>query len=53
MQLAKVVIASALILTTCAEGLPEGKCTKTAILEDWFDCVVKTLLFQDLKAICT
>jgi len=25
MQLAKVVIASALVLTTCAEGLPEGE----------------------------
>ena len=25
MQLAKVVIASALILAACAEGLPEGK----------------------------
>ena len=25
MQLAKVVIASALVLAACAEGLPEGK----------------------------
>ena len=25
MQLAKVVIASALVLARCAEGLPEGK----------------------------
>ena len=25
MQLAKVVIASALVLSACAEGLPEGK----------------------------
>ena len=31
MQLAKVVIASALVLTTCAEGLPEGKYSSTAI----------------------
>ena len=27
MQLAKVVIASALVLAACAEGLPEGKQT--------------------------
>ena len=26
MQLAKVVITSALVLAVCAEGLPEGKC---------------------------
>jgi len=36
MQLAKVVIASALVLATCAEGLPEGKYSLTAILKDWF-----------------
>ena len=30
MQLVKVVITSALVLTVCAEGLPEGK-----------DCVLK------------
>ena len=27
MQLAKVVIASALVLSVCAEGLPDGKQT--------------------------
>jgi len=31
MQLAKVVIASALVLATCAEGLPEGEYSVTAI----------------------
>ena len=33
MQLAKVVITSALVLAVCAEGLPEGK-----------DCVLKFTL---------
>ena len=37
MQLAKVVIASVLILTACAEGIPQGKncvlrCMLSAIL---------------------
>ena len=32
MQLAKVVIASALVIAVCAEGLPEGK-----------DCVLKCI----------
>ena len=31
MQLAKVVIASALVLATCAKGLPEGIYSSTAI----------------------
>ena len=33
MQLAKVVITSALVLVACAEGLPKGK-----------DCVLKYIL---------
>ena len=38
MQLAKVVIVSALILAVCAEGMPEGK-----------SCVLKMQLLNFLK----
>ena len=40
MQLAKVVVASALVLAACGEGLPEGK-----------GCVLKCI--QDVKSLQT
>ena len=45
MQLAKVLIASALVFTACAEGLPEGKdcdlkCTvDVTLLTDSAGCI--------------
>ena len=42
MQLAKVVITSALVLAACAEGLPEGK-----------DCVLKCIPDEKLSRLHT
>ena len=45
MQLAKVVIASVLVLVECAEGLPEGKgCVKI-----YSNCDIMKLLSATLK----
>ena len=42
MQLAKVVITSALVLAACAEGLPEGK-----------DCVLKCTTNKNVSTLHT
>ena len=50
MQLAKMVIASVLVLVACAEGLPKGKdCVLKYILDKFsLDCIPRLLYLSRL-----